>query len=52
MVYRFNDCIGYYFISEIDGASCGWDGRSKRGGSVYDEELVVHVPKTLLKIIK
>lgn len=52
MVYRFNDCIGYYFISEIDGAACGWDGRSKRDGSVYDKELVVHVPKTLLKIIK
>lgn len=52
MVYRFNDCIGYYFISEIDGAACGWDGMSKRDGSVYDEELVVHVPKTLLKIIK
>ena len=52
MVYRFNDCIGYYFISEIDGAACGWDGRRKRDGSVYDEELVVHVPKTLLKIIK
>ena len=52
MVYLFNDCIGYYCITEIDDARCGWDGRSPREGSVYDQELVVHVPKTLLKIIK
>lgn len=51
MVYRFNDCIGYYCISEIDGARCGWDGRTPREGSVYDEELVVHVPKTLMRKI-
>ena len=52
MVYRFEDCIGYYFISEIEGATCGWDGREAREGSVYDRELVVHIPKTLLKTIK
>ena len=51
MVYRFNDRIGYYCISEIDGARCGWDGRTPREGSVYDEELVVHVPKTLMRKI-
>ncbi len=33
MVYRFNDCIGYYCISEIDGARCGWDGRTPREGA-------------------
>jgi len=49
MVYRFNDCIGYYSIAEIDNARCGWDGRSPREGSVYDEELVVHVPKSLMR---
>jgi len=51
MVYRLNDCIGYYCISEIDGARCGWDGRTPREGSVYDEELVVHVPKNLMRKI-
>lgn len=51
MVYRFNDCIGYYAISQIDGARCGWDGRNPREGSMYDKELVVYIPKSMMKLI-
>ncbi len=51
IIYRFNDCIGYYFLDEINGAKCGWGGRKKREGSKYDQELLIYIPKSLLKLI-
>lgn len=51
VVYKFDDEVRYYFLSEIKDAKVNWDGRKAREGSTYDQELVVQVPKTLFKLI-
>lgn len=51
IVFRFKDCIGYFFLHELYDAVCGYTKRGRREGSLYDRELIILIRKEQFKII-
>lgn len=52
IIYRFMDCIGYFWLQDIKDSKLQWGGmKNPRKGSLYDRELLVYIPKEIVKII-
>ncbi len=52
IIYRFMDCIGYFWLQDIKDSALQWGGmRNPRKGSLYDRELLVYIPKEIVRMI-
>lgn len=52
IIYRFMDRIGYFWLQDIKDSTLQWGGmRNPRKGSLYDKELMVYIPKEIVRMI-